>query len=255
MARLRRDSATRSYQSSFASGHRGRDDVAAGACAAHEIDLRLRDPARPADQLGVLASRHDSEVDAIGRTAKVVPAKRGSGALSTPPDALVLCPNQIAGLPYHITRFKRAMTLISHRSTDGAVVTSCPAFAEHETVRGTEPLKPERLENPERVEIRRRSAFKSGQLDRHEKFPPLARGSFPGGILEVAVVDQRHAHDGNRDQMNRAIGRLAGAADDPGGLHVVDGIAGKQRDIALLEPGASRNHAIRLPRAPGATGP
>jgi uncharacterized membrane protein len=88
MARLRRDSATHSYLSSLAShalmlmsdrtatslsalgspawpaisirsvkagdgpiigvDHRGRNDVAAGACDAHEVDLRLGDQARAA---------------------------------------------------------------------------------------------------------------------------------------------------------------------------------------------------------------
>ena len=37
--------------------------------------------------------------------------------------------------------------------------------------------------------------------------------------------------------MDGAVGRLTGTADDPGRLHVVDGIAAEQRDVALLEPG------------------
>jgi hypothetical protein len=43
-------------------GHRRRDDIAAGTSDAHEIDLRFRDPAGPADQLGVLASRRPSDI-------------------------------------------------------------------------------------------------------------------------------------------------------------------------------------------------
>src|SRR5258708_20174693 len=74
----------------------------------------------------------------------------------------------------------------------------------------------------------------------YEKVTALARWGFLRGILEVAVVDKRHAHDGNRNQMDRAVGRLAGTADDPGRLHVVDGIAAQERDAALLEPGHHR---------------
>ncbi len=37
--------------------------------------------------------------------------------------------------------------------------------------------------------------------------------------------------------MDRAVGRLAGTADDPGRLHVVDGIAAQERNVAPLEPG------------------
>src|ERR1035437_33035 len=78
------------------------------------------------------------------------------------------------------------------------------------------------LENSERVEIARRAAFESSVLDRHEEFPAFAGRGFLRCILEVAVVDKRHAHDRNRQQMNRSIRGLAGTADDPGRLHVVD---------------------------------
>ena len=51
-----------------------------------------------------------------------------------------------------------------------------------------------KLVNPQRVEIRRCAAFEPGELHGHEKFPALARRGLPGGILEVAIVDQGHGH-------------------------------------------------------------
>jgi hypothetical protein len=80
------------------------------------------------------------------------------------------------------------------------------------------------LENRQRVEVRRRSAAQSCQLDGHEELPAFAGRGLPGGIFEVAIVDQRHSHHGDRKIMDRAVRRF-GAADDAGRLHVIVGVS------------------------------
>src|SRR5262245_35345622 len=60
------------------------------------------------------------------------------------------------------------------------------------------------LENFERVEVRRGPTLQPRKLHRRQKVPTPALRRFLRGVVEVPIIDERDAEDGNGQRVDRA---------------------------------------------------